>query len=162
EIQDRLLITKRGDHKPISGNIAPIGGLGGVTTGAVIMFESSTASPGDPILASQARHDPGSPMLQFRRFQIVAASTSMPNVLTFPLRVARSEATTVLIEGESGTGKDLLAQFLHYSSSRRTGPFVPVNCSAIPEQLLESELFGYDRGAFTDARATKKGLLELP
>jgi transcriptional regulator with PAS, ATPase and Fis domain len=66
-----------------------------------------------------------------------------------------------LIEGESGTGKDLMAQFLHYSSTRRNGPFVALNCSAIPESLLESELFGREPGAYTDARSQKKGLLEV-
>jgi transcriptional regulator with PAS, ATPase and Fis domain len=77
------------------------------------------------------------------------------------LRIARSEATTILLEGESGTGKDVLARFLHYSSGRRTGPFVPVNCSAIPENLIESELFGHERGAFAEAKAEKRGLFEI-
>jgi two-component system response regulator AtoC len=85
----------------------------------------------------------------------------MKQVLSFALRVAKSEATTVLLEGESGTGKDLMAQFLHYSSSRSAGPFVALNCSALPEALLESELFGREPGAYTDARTQKKGLLEV-
>ena len=67
----------------------------------------------------------------------------------------------VLLEGESGTGKDLIAQFLHYSGNRNTKPFVAINCSAIPEALLESELFGYEPGAFSDARTQKKGLFEM-
>jgi transcriptional regulator with PAS, ATPase and Fis domain len=65
-----------------------------------------------------------------------------------------------LITGESGTGKDLLARTLHFQSSRRDGPFVPINCASIPESLLESELFGYVRGAFTDARQSKVGLFQ--
>jgi DNA-binding NtrC family response regulator len=75
-------------------------------------------------------------------------------------RVAASPASTVLLIGESGTGKDLTAKILHYSSARAARPFVNITCSALPETLLESELFGHERGAFTDARQQKKGLLE--
>ena len=75
-------------------------------------------------------------------------------------RVAASPASTVLLSGESGTGKDLVAQVLHYASDRAARPFMNITCSALPEQLLESELFGHERGAFTDARLQKKGLLE--
>ena len=75
-------------------------------------------------------------------------------------RVATSPASTVLLTGESGTGKDLTAKILHYSSARAGRPFVNITCSALPETLLESELFGHERGAFTDARQQKKGLLE--
>ena len=75
-------------------------------------------------------------------------------------RVATSPASTVLLTGESGTGKDLTAKILHYSSARAARPFVNITCSALPETLLESELFGYERGAFTDARQQKKGLFE--
>ncbi|HLX37773.1 MAG TPA: sigma-54 dependent transcriptional regulator, partial [Candidatus Binataceae bacterium] len=67
---------------------------------------------------------------------------------------------TVVITGESGTGKDLLARALHFESRRRDAPFVPVNCAALPENLIESELFGYSRGAFTDARQSKLGLFQ--
>jgi two-component system, NtrC family, response regulator HydG len=88
---------------------------------------------------------------------IIAADPKMAAVLEMVERVADSPAT-VLITGESGTGKDLLARALHFSSPRRDGPFVPINCAAIPENLIESELFGYARGAFTDARQAKTGL----
>jgi two-component system response regulator AtoC len=85
----------------------------------------------------------------------------MKQVLSFARRVAQSEVSTILLEGESGTGKDVLAQFLHYYGRRHQGPFVALNCAAIPETLLESELFGYEKGAFTDARASKAGILEI-
>jgi transcriptional regulator with GAF, ATPase, and Fis domain len=75
-------------------------------------------------------------------------------------KVATSPASTVLLTGESGTGKDLAAKVLHFSSERRHRPFVNITCSAIPETLLESELFGHERGAFTDARQQKRGLIE--
>jgi DNA-binding NtrC family response regulator len=75
-------------------------------------------------------------------------------------RVALSPATTVLLTGESGTGKDLAAKVLHFSSDRANRPFMNITCSAIPDALLESELFGHERGAFTDARQQKRGLLE--
>ncbi len=76
-------------------------------------------------------------------------------------RVAASEARSVLICGESGTGKELVARGLHYDGPRREGPLVEVNCAGISETLFESELFGHERGAFTDAKATKKGLVEV-
>ena len=76
-------------------------------------------------------------------------------------RVAASEATTILLEGENGTGKDLIAKTLHYQSIRQAEPFIAINCAAIPETLLESELFGYEKGAFTDARQQKRGIFEL-
>jgi transcriptional regulator with PAS, ATPase and Fis domain len=75
--------------------------------------------------------------------------------------VAISEASSILIEGENGTGKDLIAKSMHYQSLRQSEPFLAINCAAIPETLLESELFGYEEGAFTDARAQKRGLFEL-
>ena len=93
--------------------------------------------------------------------EIVAESPGMRDLLNFVRRVALSEATTVLIEGENGTGKDLIAKTLHYQSTRQAEPFIAINCAAIPETLLESELFGYEKGAFTDARAQKRGIFEL-
>jgi transcriptional regulator with PAS, ATPase and Fis domain len=81
--------------------------------------------------------------------------------MNFVRKVAASEASTVLIQGESGTGKDLIAKAIHYDSVRADKPFVAINCSAIPETLMEAELFGHERGAFTDAKAQKKGLFEV-
>jgi two-component system, NtrC family, response regulator AtoC len=93
--------------------------------------------------------------------RIVGASAEITALRHLVARVAVSPASTVLLTGESGTGKDLLAKVIHYSSDRSSKPFMNITCSALPEQLLESELFGHERGAFTDARMQKKGLLEM-
>lgn len=93
--------------------------------------------------------------------EIIAESPAMRELFHFVRRVAASEATTILLEGENGTGKDLVAKTLHYQSLRQAEPFIAINCAAIPETLLESELFGYERGAFTDAKAQKRGIFEL-
>ena len=93
--------------------------------------------------------------------QIIGVNKHMKIVLGMMEKVAKSEATTVLIQGESGTGKELVAKWIHYASSRADKPFVAINCAAVPATLLESELFGHEKGAFTDAKATKKGLFEL-
>jgi PAS domain S-box-containing protein len=93
--------------------------------------------------------------------EVIAESASMREVLNFVRRVAASEATTILLEGENGTGKDLIAKTLHYQSLRQAEPFIAINCAAIPDSLLESELFGYEKGAFTDARSQKRGIFEL-
>jgi transcriptional regulator with PAS, ATPase and Fis domain len=85
----------------------------------------------------------------------------MCEILDVIRRIAASQATTVLLEGESGVGKDLFANEIHRLSERRNHPFLAVNCAAIPGDLLESELFGYEAGAFTGARVCKPGLLEL-
>jgi len=92
--------------------------------------------------------------------RIVGESKSMRRVKDLIARVAESPLSTVLVTGESGTGKDLVAHAVHDLSQRATGPFVNVTCSTLTETLLESELFGHERGAFTDARTRKRGLLE--
>lgn len=89
--------------------------------------------------------------------KIIGKSAAMQRVFTLVHRL-KDSTVNILLTGESGTGKDLLARTLHYHSARAQAPFVPVNCAAIPEQLLEAELFGYVQGAFTDARKDKKGL----
>jgi DNA-binding NtrC family response regulator len=91
---------------------------------------------------------------------IVGDSPAMMRVKNLLARVATSPASTVLLTGETGTGKDLAAKAIHYNSDRAARPFVNITCSALPEQLLESELFGHERGAFTDARQQKRGLFE--
>lgn len=92
---------------------------------------------------------------------IVGNSPALTDAKKLIAKLAASETQTLLIEGESGTGKDLVAKALHYHSSRSRQPFVIQNCAALPETLMESELYGYEKGAFTDARTTKKGLFEL-
>jgi two-component system, NtrC family, response regulator AtoC len=91
---------------------------------------------------------------------IVGTSPAMTRAKELLAKVAGSPASTVLLTGETGTGKDLAAKAIHYNSSRAARPFVNITASALPEQLLESELFGYERGAFTDARQQKRGLFE--
>ncbi|MEZ5317690.1 MAG: sigma-54 dependent transcriptional regulator [Vicinamibacterales bacterium] len=96
----------------------------------------------------------------YRVSQIVGASAALEAVRALLTRIAASPASTVLLIGESGTGKDLAAKVIHFNSARASKPFMNITCSALPEALLESELFGHERGAFTDARTQKKGLLE--
>ena len=92
---------------------------------------------------------------------LIGESRHMQDVLAMVKKVAASDASTVLIQGESGTGKELVAKAIHYESSRAEKPFMAINCAAVPETLLESELLGHERGAFTDAKTQKKGLFEL-
>ncbi len=92
---------------------------------------------------------------------VIGQSDSIRRVIEKAKRVARHDNVTILIEGETGTGKEVLARAIHYHGPRAAGPFVEVNCTAIPENLLESELFGHERGSFTGAIATKQGLFEL-
>jgi DNA-binding NtrC family response regulator len=93
--------------------------------------------------------------------RIVGSSPAVVSLRHLVARVAASPASAILLTGESGTGKDLVAKIVHYASDRAAKPFMDITCSALPEPLLESELFGHERGAFTDARVQKKGLLEM-
>jgi DNA-binding NtrC family response regulator len=92
--------------------------------------------------------------------QIVGESPALKKMLGLAAKVAESEVSSVLLQGESGTGKDLVAKAIHYGSNRSEGPFIAINCAALPATLIESELFGYEKGAFTDAKARKEGLFE--
>jgi len=98
---------------------------------------------------------------EFSVDRIIGISDHIKDVRELTKKVAASEASTILIQGESGTGKDLVAHAIHYESSRRDRPFFAINCAAIPETLMESELFGHEKGAFTDARSQKKGMFEM-
>jgi DNA-binding NtrC family response regulator len=98
---------------------------------------------------------------RYRTNQIIGESTPTRRLREVITQLAQSEAHTILVQGESGTGKELVARGLHFESSRRNSPFMEVNCAAITETLFESELFGHEKGAFTDAKSTKKGLMEL-
>jgi len=155
---DAMLVSRRGEKRAIQGSIAPLRDHQRAVVGAVLVFWP--AGPGAPKYrgAEGTQRMDGADMGSFK---VIAASPAMQHVLTLAHRVAQSEVSAILLEGESGTGKDVLAQFLHFHGRRHEGPFVPLNCAAIPESLLESELFGYEKGAFTDARAPKPGILEM-
>ncbi|HET9888657.1 MAG TPA: sigma-54 dependent transcriptional regulator, partial [bacterium] len=97
-----------------------------------------------------------------RRYSFVdSRNPTMRAIYDLARKVAKSETTTVLIQGESGTGKEHIAHLIHQLSSRGKKPFLEINCASLPENLLESELFGHEKGAFTDAASRKRGLLEL-
>src|SRR5204863_2125600 len=91
--------------------------------------------------------------------QIIGASDALQELLTLVTKVAATNAS-ILITGESGTGKELVARAVHFHSGRARGPFLAVNCGALNENLLEAELFGYEKGAFTGATASREGLLK--
>jgi len=158
-----MLISRNGEKQAISGSIAPLRDHDGAVSGAVLVFGNANeqvARQSPPTLGVNL-DDIDDQGVESGGFKIIAASPSMQQVLKFARRIAQSEVSTILLEGESGTGKDVLAQFIHYHGRRHDGPFIALNCAAIPETLLESELFGYERGAFTDARAAKAGILEI-
>lgn len=98
---------------------------------------------------------------RFSLENIVGKSRGIREVLDLIRRLAQAGASTLLVQGESGTGKDLVSRALHYESIRHDHPFVALNCAAIPETLIETELFGHEKGAFTDAKTMKKGVFEM-
>ncbi len=136
-------MIEEGRERLVRVRIIPLAGDGGRALGAAAIIKDITEE-----VAPAKR-------------EVIAESPAMREVVNFVRKVAASEASTILLEGENGTGKDLIAKTLHYESPRQAEPFIAINCAAIPETLLESELFGYEKGAFTDARAQKRGLFEL-
>lgn len=98
---------------------------------------------------------------EYQYLKMIGASQRMKEIEELITAVAKTSNTSVLIQGETGTGKGLAANAIHFLSSRRSDPFIKLNCSSIPDTLLETELFGYEKGAFTDAKNCKKGLFEV-
>ena len=98
---------------------------------------------------------------EFAGQPLLGESAELKRVLAQITKIAKLSTSTVMIRGETGAGKELVAQQVHLQSPRGQGPFVELNCSAVPENLLESELFGFEKGAFTDAKRTKKGVFEM-
>jgi DNA-binding NtrC family response regulator len=111
-------------------------------------------------LRQEVRQLRGQQEQRFSFDQIIGRSPAMAEMISLARKVAASEASSVSLHGESGTGKDLVAKAIHHGSGRAEQPFVAINCAAIPATLIESELFGHEKGAFTDARARKEGLFE--
>ncbi len=105
----------------------------------------------DTVESAKGRYDVGT---------VVTKSPAMQEIIDLVRKAADSDRTTILIQGESGTGKSVTAKAIHYNSPRAQGPLLELNCAALPDTLLESELFGFEPGAFTDARRRKEGLLE--
>jgi DNA-binding NtrC family response regulator len=111
-------------------------------------------------LWSELAHWRQKQLLRFDFDFVVGTSSVMQDLMNTVENLAKSDTTTVLIEGESGTGKELIANMIHKLSPRRDEPFMEISCASLPEHLLESELFGHEKGAFTDAKTQKRGLFE--
>jgi len=151
-------ILRLGSHTVLA-NLMPIFEEG-VQTGAVFTCQDTSAvQRADRQIRSSTRLTRF--VAKHRLSQIICESAIMRDLIALAERYAQTDST-ILINGESGTGKELLAQGIHNASKRRKGPFVAINCAAFPESLLESELFGYEEGAFTGSRkGGKPGLFEM-
>ena len=149
-----VVLSKDGSERLVGGSAAPIRDHLDRVSGAVVAFGIQRFGDPEAKPFATATAAPDSS-------EVVAESAVMQELLKFAARIAASGVSSILLQGDSGTGKDVLAKFIHKRSPRHNRPFVAINCAAIPETLLESELFGYEKGAFTDARAQKKGVLDL-
>jgi two-component system response regulator AtoC len=133
--------------------------------GKPLDFDELSVTAKNALEATRLRHEVESLRGEVKRragyHAVIGVSAKITELMNFVNKVAASEAGTILIQGESGTGKDLIAKTIHYHSSRQEKAWVVINCSAIPETLMEAELFGHEKGAFTDAKAMKKGLFEV-
>jgi two-component system NtrC family response regulator len=165
EIVERHPLTK---VVMVTGNDSRENALTAIRRGAVDWYAKPIQLEELRVILRRALHirdieqaqSPDAPPSRKRYHRLVGESEPMRKVFGLIQRVAPTDAT-VLVAGENGTGKELVAHAIHMASGRREGPFVPINCGAIPEQLLESELFGHERGAFTDAYRTREGKFEL-
>lgn len=132
---------------------------------AEVILGSQAESADTAPRSSPKRREPAKPAHSapagFRVEDLLGSSATMTQIRALVAKVARSAANTILLTGDSGTGKDLVAQILHYSGRDSSRPFIHVNVAAVPPTLFESELFGHEKGSFTDADVRKQGLLEL-
>ncbi|HEY3801010.1 MAG TPA: sigma 54-interacting transcriptional regulator [Kofleriaceae bacterium] len=154
EAQGRVLVEAAGPEA--SGGLAsyPVDGCDSATLLAAARRSLAAATPGQLVVASAAAIDH-----RIGDKHVLVADTAMVRLYDLVRRLARSDIT-VLVTGETGSGKENAAAALHHWSPRTSGPFIALNCAAVPDTLAESELFGFERGAFSDARAAKPGLLE--
>lgn len=165
EIVERHPLTK---VVMVTGNDSRENALAAIRRGAVDWYAKPIHLEELRVILRRALHirhieqaqAPDAPVSRKRYHRLVGESEAMRRVFGLVQRVAPTDAS-VLVVGANGTGKELVAHAIHQASGRRDGPFVPINCGAIPEQLLESELFGHERGAFTDAYRTREGKFEL-
>jgi two-component system NtrC family response regulator len=164
EIVERHPLTK---VIMVTGNDRRENAISAIQRGAVDWYAKPIELDELKVILKRAVHirqiemqKPGGPVSKRRYHRLVGESVSMQKVFALIQRVATTDVS-VLVLGENGTGKELVANAVHESSPRREHPFVPINCGAIPESLLESELFGHERGAFTDAHRAREGRFEL-